>query len=331
MSPKRPKQVPPKPVRPVRPVPVKPVRPVPPRPAPVKPVKPVKPVRPEPPRPAPVKPVKPVKPVRPVPPKPVPVKPIKPVKPVRPEPPRPAPVKPVKPVKPVRPPITPPRPGQVPADLLDPAARMAVIEAAVRFIEERAAHHSLAFAMEVGEHLFVNVYGSDPDLVARHDRMKGRSIASIARDPRVGMHPNKLYACIQCYLARTLYAGTTNAPVPDLTPWKWDIIYERSRDDPDTLVAIADWVATHDIRKDHLNTVMGALGPYLRSGGSLDDILTRTADTPYDRMLRIVSIIPSHVSTVPPSERRATLALLDALIRLLESPSGSRRRPTRWP
>ncbi len=74
---------------------------------------------------------------------------------------------------------------------------------------------------------------------------------------------------------------------------------------------------------------MGALGPYLRSGGSLDDILTRTTDTPYDRMLRIVSIIPSHVASVPQAQLADTLARIDALIRLLESPPSKRPR-TRW-
>jgi len=194
------------------------------------------------------------------------------------------------------------------------------IERAIAYIRERAEVHRLELALEVGEHLFVNIFDSSVAKARAAHQNKDRSIQSIAEDPRVPLDDDKLYMCLHCYLAHS-QSRRHGHLAPDISAWKLGRIYGPLYDHPDLLVRTVRWVEECEVPRRILRPMLGVLHPYLESGGLLDDLLVGAPapDTPYRRMRRILSILPRHVHTLTPSTRKRTLALLDELIALLEA------------
>jgi len=193
------------------------------------------------------------------------------------------------------------------------------IEQAIAYIRKRVDVHRLELALEVGEHLFVNIFDSSVERAREAHRYKDRSIQAIADDPRVPLDDDKLYMCLHCYLASRVqqaHAGTA----PEISAWKMGRIYGPLYDHPEKLVRVVRWVQEFQVPRRILRPVLGVLHDYLASGGKLDDLLVgvKAPDTPYRRMRRILSIIPSHLHTLSPATRARSLALIDEIIALLQ-------------
>ena len=93
--------------------------------------------------------------------------------------------------------------------------RRLIVREAAQFIRARRRDHRLQFALEVGEHLFVNVYRGNRAFYKRGGRTESKTIGKIARDRRVRIPPRKLYACIHTYLLSLQYKRVTNLPFPE--------------------------------------------------------------------------------------------------------------------
>ncbi|MBW2264359.1 MAG: hypothetical protein JRG91_20530 [Deltaproteobacteria bacterium] len=189
------------------------------------------------------------------------------------------------------------------------------IERAIKFIRERVEVHRLELALEVGEHLFVNIFDSSVKRAREAHRYKDRSIQSIAADPRVPLDDDKLYMCLHCFLAFRVQQGLSKM-APLISAWKMGRIYGPLYDHPGMLVRTVRWVQECKVPRRILRPMLGVLHVYLASGGKLDDLLVgdKSPDTPYRRMRRILSIIPSHLGTLRPATRARSLALLDQII-----------------
>ena len=206
-----------------------------------------------------------------------------------------------------------------------------VIERAVVFIRERVRLRSLEFALEVGEHLFRELYRNDLDLYHHAGRWSDRTLTRIAQDPRVNLSLYILSNCIQCFLAVREFGRTApSTPVPALTPWEWGTLYYPLRHDPDSLVAIVLWISREDVSVPYLSGLAQSVEPYLSAGGSLSDLLV-DADTPLERMLRLLSIVERRLEHkgLPGPARARTIDILAAILDRLGEPARTRSRPGR--
>jgi hypothetical protein len=194
------------------------------------------------------------------------------------------------------------------------------IERAVAFIRKRVEVHRLELALEVGEHLFVNIFDSSVERAREAHRYKDESIQEIAADPRVPLDDDKLYMCIHCYLAYKRQKRRSGK-LPEISAWKMGRIYGPLYDHPKMLVRVVRWVEKYDVPRRVLRPMLGVLHAYLASGGKLDDLLVgkESTDTPYRRMKRILSIIPRHLDTLRPGTRERSLALIDEIVAVLQA------------
>lgn len=197
-----------------------------------------------------------------------------------------------------------------------------VVERAIRFIRQRAKLHARQFALEVGDHLFDELYKGDARLFAAKGTWGREALTRIARDKRVDLSLDKLYMCIHLAILVRLYGkNARGAEPPDLTPWKWDRLWVLEKN-PDAMVAVANWASRERIPLDFLITVSRLVKYYLEAGGKLDDLLvgagSRRPDTPYKRMSRLLKVIErwlvKDVVRYPPRLRTRTLLLVDELL-----------------
>jgi hypothetical protein len=193
------------------------------------------------------------------------------------------------------------------------------VEKAIRFVRKRIEVHRLELALEVGEHLFVNIFDSDLEKARAAHRYKDASIQAIAADPRVPLDDDRLYMCLHAFLAYQRQRRLTPR-VPEISAWKMGRMYGPLYDRPRILLRTARWVEEHRIPRRVLRPMLGVLHVYLASGGKLDDLLVdgTSTDTPYRRMRRILSIIPKHLTTLKPRTRDRSLVLIDEIIGLLK-------------
>ncbi|MBI5490670.1 MAG: hypothetical protein HY905_25270 [Deltaproteobacteria bacterium] len=225
------------------------------------------------------------------------------------------PVLPVLPVLPDQQPITNNQQPPPPPDL---------VEAATLFIQQRLRRHGVEFALEVGEYLFRHVYGGDRALFRNGGRQWQReTIQRIARDPRVQLDDNFLYAAIHVFL---LVGHATEAlppgKLPELPVSTWNALWPLE-EHPEALVPVGEWAAAERVPAKTVAEIAALVAPYLAGGGSLDDLLagSRPAppDTPYRRIRRILSILESLLSRAPlsPPSRPRALSALDACLSAL--------------
>jgi hypothetical protein len=216
----------------------------------------------------------------------------------------------------------PPEPP-VPAPWTEDERRRLLGEAA-RFIRERVRRHRFEFAMQVGEHLFKNLFKGDIDLYGRAGPWKDESIQAIARDRRVDLPHRQLYACIHTYILVTQHGE--NAPgleVPEFSIWKWDALYGAIERRPDALVDAVSWIADENVPRDLVYALAGLIERYLANGGRLEDLLpaaeAKPPDSPYRRVRRMLRVASRWVSShpVPPATRTRTVAALDRLLETL--------------
>lgn len=203
-----------------------------------------------------------------------------------------------------------------------------VVENAVRFIERRLEHHRFELSMEVGEHLFRNLYKSDRRLLTGGGEWKKRAIARIAADPRVKVSCNKLYQCIHVYLLVEEFGRTApNLVIPDLSPWKWEALWPLEGD-PDALVRVAVWAEEHGAGRRLLRDVAQLVEPYMETGGSLDDLLVGdeeepNPDTPYRRISRFLAMaekwLERDAALYMPETRKRVIGIVERLLARCEA------------
>jgi len=95
------------------------------------------------------------------------------------------------------------------------AQRRQVVAGAVRFIKNRIKLHRRQFALEVGKHLFENVYFGDRAYYERTGR-KDLSIERIASAPGVKVSANSLRMCVRVHLLTQELGRTPDSEIPDL-------------------------------------------------------------------------------------------------------------------
>ncbi len=194
------------------------------------------------------------------------------------------------------------------------------IQRAIAFVKERAAHHSHAMYLEVGEHLFVGLFLGDEKLYAARGSWGRAALVRVAGDPGVHMSADQLYAAVHMYILETRYRSRTRVEPPLLTPWMWDRLWVLEKN-PEAMMAVADWAASGRVGLDLMMNVARLVKPVLDAGGRLEDLLV-TGDagpeTPVRRMNRLLDMLESWVrrdrASYGPKLRRELLALIDDLI-----------------
>lgn len=197
------------------------------------------------------------------------------------------------------------------------------VEQAIRFILERVEIHRTEMALQVGEYLFKHIFDSDVRRLRRSHPGKEESIQAIAADPRVPLDDDQLYMCIHAYLAYIQHRRHSRI-APTFSAWKMGRLFGPLYDHPRQLVQVVTWIEHNDIPRRILRPVLALIGPYLASGGDLDDLLVTDPpgpppDTPYARIKRMLTIIPHHIHTMPPDLRPRAIALIDEIIASLRS------------
>jgi hypothetical protein len=200
-----------------------------------------------------------------------------------------------------------------------------LVERAVTFIRECIRRHEREFALEVGSHLLENIFKGDARLYAARGAWGRTALTRIAEDERVQISLDKLYMCIHyAILARRYGENRRGAKVPELSPWKWDRLWVLE-DNPEALVAVADWAAAEKIPLKLLLVAARLVEPYLEAGGQLGDLLVGAKgeprrDTPYKRMTRLLGMVEKwvekDVQKYPPRLRTRMLVQVDELIAL---------------
>lgn len=198
------------------------------------------------------------------------------------------------------------------------------VKRAVAFIRRRVHLHRKQFTLEVGQHLFENIYRGDRAYFRRTGK-KDASIEQIASSPGVKVSANTLRMCVHVYLLVTDHqAREPDLPIPDLHIWSWDGLWDL-QGDPESLVVVAGWAARHRIPKNLIKAVAEIVAPFIASGGRLEDLLvgeeaTSRVDTPYKRIKRLSGVVIKWLETGPrPSGqgRGKMLALLGEIERAL--------------
>ncbi len=198
------------------------------------------------------------------------------------------------------------------------------VRRAVDFIRKRVHLHRRQFALEVGRHLFENIYRGDRAYFMRTGK-KDSSIEQIASSPGVKVSANTLRMCVHVHLLVTdQQARDADLPIPELPIWSWDGLWDLEGD-PESLAVVAGWAARRAIPMDLIKAVAGIVAPFVESGGRLEDLLvgeeaTSRVDSPYKRIKRLTGIVIKWLEQGPrPSAqgRARMLGLIGEIERVL--------------
>ncbi|MBI5490290.1 MAG: hypothetical protein HY905_23340 [Deltaproteobacteria bacterium] len=210
--------------------------------------------------------------------------------------------------EPVTPPLSPP----------------VLVAAAVRFIRSCVRRHGLRFALEVGQYLFLHVYGGNRAAFRNGGaKWQRETIQRIARDRRVRLDDSFLYKSIHVFLLVGLVADAVPpAQLPELPLTTWNELWPLE-EHPEAVVAVGAWAAAERVPARTVAVVASLVAPYLAHGGSLDDLLAgghRTPpDTPYRRIQRLLSVVRTRLAAGPvsPAARPQLLGALDNVLSAL--------------
>jgi hypothetical protein len=182
------------------------------------------------------------------------------------------------------------------------------------------------FAMEVGEHLFKELFNGDRDLYRHAGPWKKRTIKRIASDPRVQLDDDVLYMCINTYMSVTLFQKKApRLPVPQFSPWKWYRMSKPLEKHPEALVEVAVWVEREHIPGRLVRSVAQLVGPYVKRGGKLQDLLVgregerKFPDSPYRRIKRLLTVADGWMDThaMSATARERSLEAVERLLRVV--------------
>ena len=202
------------------------------------------------------------------------------------------------------------------------------IAAAVRFIRKRLLMALCGFAMEVGEHLFEELFMGDRDLYRYAGPWKKQAISRIAGDPRVKLDDDTLYMCINTYMSVTLLKKEApRLPVPRFSPWKWHRMSKALEKHPEALVEVAVWVEREGIPERLVRAVAQLVGPYVKRGGKLQDLLVgrvgekRFPDSPYRRIKRLLTVADGWMDThtMTATARQRSLEAVERLLLVVDA------------
>ncbi|MBW2262816.1 MAG: hypothetical protein JRG91_12645 [Deltaproteobacteria bacterium] len=188
---------------------------------------------------------------------------------------------------------------------------------AVRFIRKRLHLHRKQFTLEVGRHLFENIYRSNRAYY-RRTGAKETSIAKIVASPGVKVSATTLRMCVHVYLLVTDHqAREPDLPIPELPIWSWDGLWDLEGD-PESLVIVAAWAARRRIPMNLIKAVAEIVFPYVESGGRLEDLLvgekaTSRVDTPYKRAKRLSGMVIKWLSEGPRPSKQARRQILELI------------------
>lgn len=205
------------------------------------------------------------------------------------------------------------------------------VAAAVRFIRKRLLMALYGFAMQVGEHLFEELFKGDRDLYRYAGPWKKRTIKRIASDPRVQLDDDVLYMCINTYMSVTLFQQKApRLPVPQFSPWKWYRMSAALEKHPEALVEVAVWVERERIPERLVRAVAQLVGPYVRRGGKLEDLLVgrvgerRFPDSPYKRIKRLLCVADGWMDThtMSATARQRSLEAVERLLLVVDAGAG---------
>jgi hypothetical protein len=206
---------------------------------------------------------------------------------------------------------------------LSEAERRRRVRNAVKFIRERVKEHELRFALEVGEHLFANIYQGNRAYYRRKGP-KEDCIALIAEDPGVEVSANTLRMCVRVYLLYQDTRSVRGLPVPELRPWSWNGMWDLEGD-PERLAVVATWAARYGISNPLLTAAAQVLHAYLAAGGRVEDLLVGALDegsSPYMRLKRMSGVVAKWLAagpTMSPEGRGRALELVDDILRQLRA------------
>ncbi|MBI5502108.1 MAG: hypothetical protein HY907_17830 [Deltaproteobacteria bacterium] len=227
-------------------------------------------------------------------------------------------------------PLSPPLPFPSPPPLPQPTTDnpqpppIDLVPSAVRFIRSCVQRHGLRFALEVGQYLFLHVYGGNRAAFRNGGaKWQRETIQRIARDRRVRLDDSFLYKSIHVFLLVGLAADAVPPQqVPELPLTTWNELWPLE-EHPDAVVAVGTWAAAERVPARTVALVSSLVAPYLAHGGSLDDLLAgshRTPpDTPYRRIQRLLAVVRSRLAAAPasPAARPRLLAALDNVLSTL--------------
>jgi hypothetical protein len=153
----------------------------------------------------------------------------------------------------------------------------AIIERAVRFIEERQRVHARQFRWEIGEHLFLNVYAGDEEYLRSRDRRKSDSLRDIAA--HTGIEYKRLYTWVMAAVVRRKLAAMGHEPELRLMHFK---VLDLVRDHMDAAAALALLAEKRGWSVRDLEAAARFWRDHLDRGGSLAD-LERDPEKPLRR------------------------------------------------
>ncbi len=212
-----------------------------------------------------------------------------------------------------------------------PAEEDRIVAAAVRFIRKRLLMALHDFAMEVGEHLFKELFRGDRDLYRFGGPWKKQAISRIAGDPRVELADDVLYMCINTYMSVTLFQKRApRLPVPRFSPWKWHRMSTVLEHDPEALVEVAVWVEREGVPERLVRAAAHLVGPYVKRGGKLQDLLVgregerRFPDSPYRRITRLLAVAQGWMDahTMTETARQRSLEAVERLLLVVDAGAG---------
>lgn len=143
----------------------------------------------------------------------------------------------------------------------------AIIERAIRFIEERQRVHARKLRWEVGEHLFLNVYAGDEEYLRHKDPRKNDSLRDIAA--RTGIEYRRLYAWVMAAVVRRKLAAMGHEPELCLMHFH---ALDLVRDHMDAAAALALLAEKRGWSVEDLESAARYWRDHLDRGGSLSDL-----------------------------------------------------------
>ncbi len=201
------------------------------------------------------------------------------------------------------------------------------VERAVRFIQQLERETEHGFAMDVGGHLFNDLFRGNLDLLRSTNRWKSVALRRIAADERVDVSAGELEACVKTYVLATRFPDKKQQPAPRFSIWKWARMWDVV-DDPQMIFRFAEWVAKRNAPTDLIRAAVQTVHTYIAEGGDLDDILVDpkrigSKDSPYKRVRRLIGVerkLLSSGPSIPEDTRQELLELIGKIEARLATP-----------
>jgi len=202
-----------------------------------------------------------------------------------------------------------------------------IVEEACRFIEQSKVRHGMRFAMQVGEHLYLNVYDANDAYLSRRDPRKTDSMYDIAA--RTGISNDRLRswtiaAATRIKLERMGFTSDR------LSMSHFAQLY-RLKDNMELTRQFAAWVERERVNAKELKRRLETWREFIDRGGRFEDLeldpdvptppRPRRKPRPIDeiRVVRMLELVLGWIERthLGPAQRKEILAILPQLRSLL--------------